>query len=582
MANNSKNIILDRQFVVWSLVAMLVSFMLTFGDGFWSDIQFWVDWSTHLSKQGYEKFPGNYPPLYVHWLWCVGNFFRITSTDISISIILKFVVLLPVYLSQQFFIYLIWKQVRPYFSTTFTTLLFALTALNPAIYLDGPVWGQVDILATVPLTLSLLWISDPKMRHFASTAFVVAILTKFQSIAVLPVFGGVFLRHFRSSIRGVPLAILAILIIIAPFMWAGSLEELWNNAFAGASSMYPFSSLNAGNLWMLVHGNSKDIYHSFLPNAPWILPKIFTPNILGRIFFILFSLLTLFYSIFKGNRRNVFGLAALNAWAFFALLPGMHERYMFMVVPLTIAWAIFKPKAWPWTLVSTFLVSWNIILINPLAGEYLWTPLSILVLLGLLLSSVFALAPNFWSKTKKHYEKLKLSPKLVIIFWLIGLTAMLGGIYSHLRSISYKLQENEVFLHENKLFELNHTDKFPVRYNRSTDNNLLRCNDRIYEKGIGLHAPSHLYTNLPSNADSLFVETCLDNEVAKHGRLSFSIKVDGHTVWKSPIMRGGQASVQARIPLKDAETLELLVHTEGDDRWDHANWINPVIKLREN
>ena len=52
------------------------------------------------------------------------------------------------------------------------------------------------------------------------------------------------------------------------------------------------------------------------------------PVHLGKILFVIVSILVLVKSVLCRNIRTAFALCTLNALAFFMLLPQMHERYL--------------------------------------------------------------------------------------------------------------------------------------------------------------------------------------------------------------------------------------------------------------
>ena len=69
-------------FVFWGMICLLANILCTYAEGYDGDQSFWVGWTQQLVDGGFGNFKGNYPPVYVFWLWVVEVEGRITISKI--------------------------------------------------------------------------------------------------------------------------------------------------------------------------------------------------------------------------------------------------------------------------------------------------------------------------------------------------------------------------------------------------------------------------------------------------------------------------------------------------------------------
>ena len=58
-----------KVFLLWGTLCILANLICTLGSAYDGDQSFWVGWVQQLIDGGFGNFKGNYPPLYVFWLW---------------------------------------------------------------------------------------------------------------------------------------------------------------------------------------------------------------------------------------------------------------------------------------------------------------------------------------------------------------------------------------------------------------------------------------------------------------------------------------------------------------------------------
>ena len=129
-------------FLLWGSLCVLANILLTFGNSYDGDQSFWVGWVQQLMDGGFGNFKGNYPPLYVFWLWVVAQVHTIFGIAVGKTFLLKFICLWPVYFSHLFLVDWLCRFTGKFGGPQWRRhLLIGFVALNPAILLNGPIWG---------------------------------------------------------------------------------------------------------------------------------------------------------------------------------------------------------------------------------------------------------------------------------------------------------------------------------------------------------------------------------------------------------------------------------------------------------
>jgi alpha-galactosidase len=113
--------------------------------------------------------------------------------------------------------------------------------------------------------------------------------------------------------------------------------------------------------------------------------------------------------------------------------------------------------------------------------------------------------------------------------------------------------------------------------NRSIEGKPLTLGGKIFEHGIGAHAPSRL--NLKLDRATAFDATVgVDDETGGKGSVEFIAVVDGTIKWRSGVLKGGSAPKTVHLDLTGAKTLALLANDGGDGSgYDHADWADARI-----
>ena len=96
----------------------------------------------------------------------------------------------------------------------------------------------------------------------------------------------------------------------------------------------------------------------------------------------------------------------------------------------------------------------------------------------------------------------------------------------------------------------------------------------LYQRGIGVHAPSDLRFNLNRTCSGNFVaDLGVDDEVADNGSVVFQVYLDGTLAYDSGVLTGASLRKTAIVPVANKAELRLVVTDGGNgDGYDHADW----------
>ena len=328
-------------------LSFLVRFLLFPTQGYVNDLNTFASWFNTAAEGGIRTFynPPNwcdYPPFNVYFFWGFGSLAKALSLS-GTSAIFSVIKLLPNLfdIATAFLIFVFVRQ-RLNFETGL--LAAALYAFNPAVVFNAAVWGQFDAIYTFLLVLSLMLALASK-PEFSVITFTLGILTKPQSIALLPLIAFLICRKnsWRRLLTSLLAGALTILVVIMPFEWSNPVTFL-SNIYFGAYSGYEYTSINAFNMWAL---GGLWVTDGYLFVVGWILfgaLAAVTLCVLHKRFnasnelLVLFSAFTLFFG-------------------FFMLPTRIHERYLFPAISmLTLMFPFVKKMRLLYVVLTTTLL----------------------------------------------------------------------------------------------------------------------------------------------------------------------------------------------------------------------------------
>lgn len=585
---------LARLLQSYLVLAVIANFSLLFLKGYSQDLGYWQDWIRQLSTNGYDGFNGNYPPLYVHWLYLVGKFYTLSGIPLEHNDFLKFLTQIPVTIFHCLLIILVFSQLKRFnASRAFLHTMMLLTVLNPAILINGPIWGQIDLLPAVMVFGALLLAVDQRWCYLSIPVFALAILTKFQMIAFAPVFGFLFFRNPAKHLIGVVIAVAVGALVFLPSIFAGHFIQSFRQAYIDTLGQYPMTTFNAANIWILLTGNTApDNIILFGIAADSAFAKIFTAKYFGMLLFSLTALCVflqgIHYLLKNKPQQNDQRLLAHSLFAamicavgFFTLLPAMHERYMFPAVVMALAYTTMAQQKLIYPIMISLLCGLNMLIILEINGSDIWHGLSWLVVAVLVLGLTELIIGNrLFARLKSIIQCTVKIPLLALWFFIIATTGMTTYFNERYQIHQIQLNANQQFLTDLPLVyaRQNHGT---MALHRSFDGNHLSLANRRYAQGIGTHASSDIQYELPDDAEEFSFMAALDDEVGTADVL-FSVWGDGKLLWQSNPIYGYERNIPTqKIKINGVRRLNLKVAPLKNDKWDHANWVNTIIQLKE-
>ena len=324
----------ETSIVIYALLSSLVARIFLFPiQGCLSDLGTFAAWFNAAAEYGPFSFYHfiswcDYPPLNVYIFWTFGSLAKWLSLYGTPA--LNFILKLPSTLFDTATAGLIFLFLRKRVSFNSSLVAMSLYAFNPATIFNGSVWGQFDAIYTFFLILSLILVFQSKLTPAVLT-FTAAVLAKPQSIALAPLI--VFLIVRKRSWKTVVASVLAsgalILIVAAPLS-PSNLVDFLTYIYLKGYRGYPYTSLNAFNLWA---------FGGFWKSDAQTLQFLD----FFKIGWILFGVLSAFsfYYLYRISRRaekngrsfeiTVLFTAFVLLFGFFILPTRIHERYLFPV-----------------------------------------------------------------------------------------------------------------------------------------------------------------------------------------------------------------------------------------------------------
>ena len=259
----------------------------------------------------------DYPPFNVYFFWIFGLMAK--GLGVFGSSLFTYVMKLPPNLFDLATAFLIFAFVRKHSSFKWALVATALYTFNPAVIFNAAVWGQFDAIYTFFLVLSLFLVFNSKPK-LAVVAFMLGILTKPQSIALAPLFFFLIWRKtdWKGILTTVLVAAATVFAVILPFEWTdGNPVTFLTKLYFGAYSGYPFTTINAFNLWGFGGMWGQDTQVTFV--LGWAM---FAASAAFALYFV--------HKRFDVNKEAAVLIAAfLMFFAFFMLPTRIHERYLF-------------------------------------------------------------------------------------------------------------------------------------------------------------------------------------------------------------------------------------------------------------
>lgn len=563
-----------RPLGAWIVLVVLVNILFCTTGGYGGDIAYWTDWITQLQTGGYAQLNANYPPVYVHWLWLIGQFEAALKIPVAPDAFLRFLTNSPILLAHVGLLLVSDRLLarEPLVSDKKWNLIIGFVALNPAILMNGPIWGQVDLLFSLMLVLVLCLLIEARCLVLVFPLLLIALLTKFQSVCIAPVvLPLLWHRRCRALWLGLLPAVAIAAALLLPYLLAGSAERMFDLTYLKAASLYPYATYHANNLWYLIGLNERPdslyIFNFLNPVEPW--QKLLTPKPLGMLLCSLWGLVTMISSWRRDEAERHWRNAILAAMGFFLFLPAMHERYMMPAVILAVAASARYSRFTFHSIALSVLAAGNMVFVlHPTGGlmSYVFSALTLIFALA-------AFLPPGKLRCIARFSALPIKAWAVVALgvWIAALTV-------HLQRV---MPNAEGWIDATSLPSRTVTQEWSeLRIGSSVDSNALSVNKQQYRTGFGTHAASTITLKVPPNAQTFTALVGVDDE-SKLAELEFLVRVDGRQVWKSGTMKAGDSPRQLSVSVKGQKTIELIADPLGANTGDHADWLEPRFLLAQ-
>lgn len=323
--------------------------------GFDNDTACFAAWADRIFQVGPASFYADtvftdYPPGYIYLLYPIGALralFCIEYGSTAHLVLLK----LPAILCDLGCGLLLYREVARRLSQ-FRALLFAAAYLfNPALLLNSSVWGQVDSVYTLLLTVMCLSLLKgslfPAFLSFLSGILIKPQMLLFAPILFIGILRQVFLQDFSFKKLWLNLAygflsLTVLLLLILPFGPGNVVSQYFDTL-----GSYPYAAVNACNFWGMLGLNWVSQDNTFLG-----LPYRFYGGAAIAAAVILVLYLGLGRRGSSASRKEAETAPSLNYPLLSALLMAsvfvfsvrMHERYLYPAIVMMLLSCVCLPS----------------------------------------------------------------------------------------------------------------------------------------------------------------------------------------------------------------------------------------------
>lgn len=346
--NSSKRKYILAILAISALVVRIIIAVTT--SGYKNDIALFYYWANNVFNDGITQFYNldifvDYPPGYIYVLYGLGlliDLFHVQSGSIAYLFILK----LPIIIVDLLFAYVLYSLAKKHLSFSLLVGVLSLFLFNPWTLVNGAVWGQIDIIFSCILVLSLLSFTKENTVK-GSLFYALAALIKPQAFIFMPIL--LVYLVYRKSIKHwficVIIGFSSFLLMALPFFGhEGGISKLIS-LYRGTLSSYPYASLNTYNSYTL-----------FGYNWVKIDERIYTiPIELISLIAIAMTVILIFYYSIKmvKTKSTYFYLSSVTIASVYLFVAKMHERYIFpLLVCLLIAYVFEKNKHYVFVIVG--------------------------------------------------------------------------------------------------------------------------------------------------------------------------------------------------------------------------------------
>ena len=307
-----------------------------------NDADSFVLWAQYLAHNSiarlYEQVPGGYlpyPPLYYYILAPIGKAMEVFNLFGNHWLALL-IVKMPVFIFEILTTFCIFEFTKKYVSKTNAIWSAAFYFLNPAIFLNTSVWGQIDSIVIALVFGAIYFITENK--YFLALGFVtLSLLFKLQSFSVTLLFAvwAYISLKFSTIIKYSSVYLVVAFLMFAPVIATKGLR--WTGSyFLNLPNQYPYTSVYAYNLFSI---------RGFLVSDKEKILNLLTYRDLGLLIFFTVSIF-ICYTYIRKKTKNYGALVfatSLLFFAFFLFNSRMHSRYIIYTLGFIAPFALRFP-----------------------------------------------------------------------------------------------------------------------------------------------------------------------------------------------------------------------------------------------
>lgn len=311
------------------LFAVVVHFVCAASyPGHKTDMNCFSAWASMIYKNGISNFYTSnsfhdYPPGYMYVLYIIGAIKSLFNLSSAYTLVKT-----PAIICSLLTGGLLYNLARKKFSAKTSTVLSALYLLNPAVILNGSIWGQVDSVYTLTI-LAMVYLLVEKKMILSYFVFAISIFIKpqaliFAPVLILAIIENLFLTDFsakkvlKNLLWGLG-AIAMMFALAAPF----GLSNVFDQYVKTISEQYPYFTVNAFNLWGALGKNWDKLSGA--------------GTIVGYTFIVAITLYSAYIFLKCKSRSKYYFTAAMLSFMTYMLSVKMHDRYAFPVMVFLLA-----------------------------------------------------------------------------------------------------------------------------------------------------------------------------------------------------------------------------------------------------
>jgi dolichyl-phosphate-mannose-protein mannosyltransferase len=292
------------------------------------DVIDFLAWADHAYRNGLSTFYNgeifaDYPPGYIYVLYVLGfikSWLSLEPASSASIILIKFPAMVADLVSG-WFIYRTALRLKDERTALLTALLYLL---NPLVFLDSVVWGQMDSVFCLFIVLMILSLQNKRLPA-ASVLFVVAVLIKPQSLIFAPLLL-LSILSWKETVKATLYALFVFMTITLPFAIQQGPWWIFKHYHA-MLGLYPYATFNAFNGYALLGANGVKTDQKWwgIPFASWDV-----------LFIVVIVLVTGIILLRSRREGRIVYAAFLIALLVFTFKTGLHERYGYAIIPLAL------------------------------------------------------------------------------------------------------------------------------------------------------------------------------------------------------------------------------------------------------